>query len=245
MSSISNAVPRGGWAAVIALRDATQAKRRLHLPPRFRVGLVRAMALDTVAAVLRCRDVTRVVLVTGDTPIADAARAHGVEVLRDAAAGLNQAFISGTQYLQAAGHRGGIALLPADLPAATPAEIDAALRVADGFGVGVVCDGHGTGTTLLTCRAFADARPRFGPGSFAAHRADGAQPVGDLQLRGLRCDVDTVSDLDLAVHLGLGSHSRRYMARTLMRPENYASRRLIHGYRDVLSGFEPVAGAAT
>jgi 2-phospho-L-lactate guanylyltransferase len=58
----------GSWVVVVPVRDAAAGKTRLAetLDPGARAALVRAMALDTIAAAAACRQVGRVVVVTGD-----------------------------------------------------------------------------------------------------------------------------------------------------------------------------------
>jgi 2-phospho-L-lactate guanylyltransferase len=57
-------------------------------------------------------------------------------------------------------------------------------------------------------------RPRFGAGSLAAHRDDGAT-VLDLDVPGLRRDVDTVADLAAAARIGCGPRTRALLADVL------------------------------
>jgi len=81
-------VLRGGWVLVVPVKDARRGKTRLAdvLEPRARAALVRAMALDTVDAVLACRRVARVVVVTADPEItASAAALPRVRVLPEPA----------------------------------------------------------------------------------------------------------------------------------------------------------------
>ena len=95
-----------------------------------------------------------------------------------------------------------MAALSSDLPALRPAELGAALAAAEDFPRSFVADAQGTGTTLLTARG-TPLRPRFGPGSAAAHEADGAQRLaGDWP--GLTRDVDTDDDLRVAQRFGVG-----------------------------------------
>ncbi|RMI09296.1 2-phospho-L-lactate guanylyltransferase, partial [Cellulomonas triticagri] len=65
------------WVLVVPVKEASRGKTRLAdvLEPGARAALVRAMALDTVEAVLAAPRVARVVVVTGDGPVAAAAAA--------------------------------------------------------------------------------------------------------------------------------------------------------------------------
>ncbi len=71
---------------VVPVKDAQRGKTRLAdvLEPAARAALVRAMALDTVEAVTACASVARVLVVTGDGPVAhNAARLPRVGVLAE------------------------------------------------------------------------------------------------------------------------------------------------------------------
>jgi 2-phospho-L-lactate guanylyltransferase len=104
-----------------------------------------------------------------------------------------------------------VAALSSDLPALRAAELDAALRAATSATRSFVADAHGTGTTLLTALD-APLDPRFGVASAAAHRASGAEAlVGPWP--GLLQDVDTGSDLDAAVALGVGPWTSSFVRR--------------------------------
>ncbi len=100
------------------------------------------------------------------------------------------------------------AVLLADLPCLRPHDLGAALDAADaqlaaGRAAAVVPDAAGTGTVLLA-QGPGPVRPtRFGPGSAAAHAADGAVRL-ELALPRLRRDVDTPADLEAALALGVG-----------------------------------------
>jgi len=107
-------------------------------------------------------------------------------------AGLEPAIMDG---LAQADITGPVAVVPADLPSLTPAELTEALTTAAGHPAGVVADRAGTGTTLLTARAPVHLRPRYGEGSFRRHVAAGAVPLPIPAGSGLRRDVDLAADL--------------------------------------------------
>ena len=91
-----------------------------------------------------------------------------------------------------------------DLPALRPAELALVLRAAATSGEAFVPDAAGTGTTLYAAGPGVAFRPAFGPGSRDRHLAAGAVELDLPDLRGLRQDVDTRADLELAADLGLG-----------------------------------------
>jgi 2-phospho-L-lactate guanylyltransferase len=104
---------------------------------------------------------------------------------------------------------GPTGVLLADLPALRPEDLAVALAAVDArlrdeaASMAVVPDKEGTGTVLLAARAPADLDPAFGPDSLAEHVRRGAVAL-DLDLPGLRRDVDTPADLDAALALGVG-----------------------------------------
>ncbi|EFC83732.1 2-phospho-L-lactate guanylyltransferase [Parafrankia sp. EUN1f] len=128
--------------------------------------------------------------------------------------GLNPAFAHAAALARRLHPGWGTAALSADLPALRPQELRRALTVAPSTGHAVLADAVGTGTVLLSAAPGTELRPRFGSGSFRAHRDAGAADLTGLlrdQVPGLRRDVDTVSDLADARALGLGPATRRVL----------------------------------
>ncbi|HST65699.1 MAG TPA: 2-phospho-L-lactate guanylyltransferase [Mycobacteriales bacterium] len=204
-----------GWSVVVPVKRLGLAKSRLYAVGRPRTEheeLALSLALDTVAAALRAAEVARVVVVTDDAAAAAAVRAAGAVVVPDEPdAGLNPALAHGALAAARLGPGDGVALLSADLPALRPAELSAALRAAVPAGRAFVPDADGTGTTLLATAPGLPVRPRYGPGSAAAHRATGAvELAGDWP--SLRHDVDTAADLRAAATLGLGPATAAWTA---------------------------------
>jgi 2-phospho-L-lactate guanylyltransferase len=189
--------------AVLPVKRLADAKSRLRgaLPDVPHDRLVLAMARDTVTAVLACRLVSRVLVVTDDPAAAAELGAAGAERVPDGRADLNAALVRG------AGHAPGSAVvaLTADLPALRSRDLAAALAaVPTAPGRGYVADITGTGTAMLAAYAGVPLDPRFGPDSAGAHAASGAARL-DGDWASLRRDVDTAADLAAATALGLGS----------------------------------------
>lgn len=201
------AVP--SWSVVVPAKRLAVAKTRLRplTEGSSHTDLVLALLADTVAAAVACPAVADVVVVTDEPVSAELATALGARTAADEPdRGLNPALEHGARLAST----GAVAALSSDLPALRPAELAAALGAAAAVARGFVADAHGTGTTLLTAVG-TGLRPRFGTGSAAAHRADGAVPlVGDWP--GLLRDVDTADDLRAAVALGVGPRTERVLA---------------------------------
>jgi 2-phospho-L-lactate guanylyltransferase len=199
---------------LVPIKPLSMAKSRLRASPATggrspgaHMALVLAMAMDTVAAASAAAGVAQVVAVTSDDRVIRAMTEAGVDTILEAGLmGLNEALDLGSRTAHTTRPELQVGALNADLPALRPAELSAAVHLAAGRHA--FCrDRSGTGTTLLLAGLGADLAPRFGPWSAAAHRAGGATELtGDWP--GLRCDVDTESDLGVASGLGLGPRTR-------------------------------------
>jgi 2-phospho-L-lactate guanylyltransferase len=188
-----------GWTIVVPLKALPNAKSRLAttLSAAEHRELVEAIRADTLRA---ARAVARV-LVVSDAPM------PGSDLVQSTP-GLNGAVREAAARAAAQWPGAGVAALVGDLPALRPDELAAALH--DAPALAFVPDAAGTGTTLLVARDAAAIDPRFGPGSATRHGADHARLAGGP---GLRCDVDTVEDLDDARELGVGPATERLLAR--------------------------------
>jgi 2-phospho-L-lactate guanylyltransferase len=171
--------------------------------------LVLALARDTLAATTCAAVVRQAVAICSDQLVCRTLAVDGVQAIPDEpAAGLNLALRYGEAMLRAADPTSTIVALQADLPALRSEELDCAIRHGlTTAGRAFCADRAGTGTTLLLALPGHSLEPCFGPGSAAAHRATGARELSGYW-PGLRCDVDTVADLDVARSLGLGRFTR-------------------------------------
>ena len=200
-------VDAGPTALVVPVKTLRLAKSRLHGHPR--TALMRGFALDALTAALGSPAVAAVYVVTDERDLADEAVALGCRILADRGAGdLNRALRAAVADLS--DEHIAVAAMLGDLPCLRPRELTAALTWADGRRA-FVADTAGTGTTLLTVGDRSDFAPRFGVGSAHGHREAGYLPV-PLPLDGLRRDVDTATDLQAALTLGAGAHTRAVMA---------------------------------
>src|SRR5215467_2712375 len=203
------------WSLVVPVKVLAQAKTRLAaLAGPDRPALALAMAADTVAAVLECPQVGRVIVVTDDPQAAEELAGLGAVIVPDRPGrGLNEALRHGAAHAGSRWPGSGIGGLAADLPALRPAELGSALRAAARWPQAFVPDSAGSGTTLYTARPGTAFRPRFGRGSAARHRAAGAVELTRPGLASLRRDVDEPADLHRARELGLGISNTAIAAR--------------------------------
>jgi 2-phospho-L-lactate guanylyltransferase len=201
----------GGWTVIIPVKPAVSAKSRLGLGAE----LARALALDTVAAVVACDAVARVIVVTSDAGF----RPPGADIaVEESPAGIDAALRTGVALAAALPTRlptrlpasiatrlpGPLAALLGDLPSLRPADLAVALALAAPHPRAFVADRESTGTTLVTAAAGVSLLTAFGPGSAAAHRALGLRQLELPADSTVTADVDTVEQLDRARELGLG-----------------------------------------
>ncbi|MET1042925.1 MAG: 2-phospho-L-lactate guanylyltransferase [Microbacteriaceae bacterium] len=209
------------WSLVLPVKGAN-GKSRLTLPDHhLRSPLAVAFALDALDAVLGAASVGRVIVVTSDAAVSSALRETRAELVPDPGEGLNAAIRAGLAVLapadpavRDASYSAVLApsqpagVLLADLPALTAADLDAALATVATHPLALVPDADGTGSTLITAQRVGDLVPRFGVGSRAAHEKAGHVPIELPAASGLRRDVDSESDLNQALALGVGRHTR-------------------------------------
>lgn len=189
------------WTVVVPVKPATRGKSRLDVRSSDRVALARAIALDTIAAVLACDAVAQVLVVTDDQGLAGEELVGVRFVPEGGARGLDAAIAVG---MAAVGDGMPRAALLGDLPALRATELSEALEAAASAPRAVVADAEGTGSTLVTAAAGVAWTSAFGADSFARHVALGcvALPIPDAST--LRRDVDTAVQLREAASLGLG-----------------------------------------
>ncbi len=202
------------WHLVIPVKGGLRANTRLRAPAGVsHAALSCALALDTALAAAATVTPTNVLLVTSDAPIADQVAAAGIRVLPDPGLGLNRAVRAGLDHLHRAGVEGPTGVLLGDLPALRAADLGQALTACGAHERAFVPDLAGTGTVLLTGATPGALDPCFGQASAARHTRAGHQRL-DLDLPGLRTDVDDERSLAAVVGLGAGPHTTRLLSTT-------------------------------
>jgi FO synthase len=186
--------------AVVPVKALAAAKQRLSsaLTPPSRTGLVLAMLEDVLATLARVPAVERTVVVTRDAEVRATAERQGATVVAEPeGAGLNASIAAGLAAATAAGAERGL-VVPADVPLATPTEIEAVLRHAAPGACAIAPDAAHEGTNALLLPLPAPFPTAFGAGSFSRHRAAAAaaglaMPV--VERDGLAHDIDEPDDL--------------------------------------------------
>jgi 2-phospho-L-lactate guanylyltransferase len=180
---------------LVPLKALDAAKRRLApaLAPVERRLLAIAMFEDVLAALAGTAGLARPLVVSPDREVWRRSEALGCRVVEErepVAGGLNDSL---TRAAARAGQGGGLLVVAADLPLATPAGLAQVVAAAGRAPVVVVVSHDGDGSNLLAWRDRAAFRPAFGPGSAARHLAEpGAVRLDEP---GLALDVDTPADL--------------------------------------------------
>jgi len=196
-------------AAILPVKRFKDAKQRLrtHVSAELRAVLARAMVADVLDALARTPSIERVIVVSGEESLAQAASFPGaILVADDVESGQSAAVTRGVESARAAGAE-RVLCVPGDCPGIDADELEELLRAPAQAAreVVVVPDRHGTGTNGLLITPPDAIEPAFGEGSCARHlalaRAAGVA-VRIARPASLLLDVDTGADLDaLRAHL--------------------------------------------
>ena len=199
-------------AALVPVKRLTQAKSRLRtvLSDSQRREFVLAMLEDVLRLTLGQRAIAITAVVSPDEEVLAFARRLGAQPIPEPSGsrGLNAALAFAADVLARQG-AGGLLVLPADAPLATPADIEAVLAAWQEAAV-VLCASHSGGTGALAMRPPQAIPFRFGPRSFAAHRRAAVErglPVAVVSRPGLALDIDRPQDLPFVL-AAEGSRSR-------------------------------------
>ena len=198
--------------ALVPVKRLAQAKSRLR--PVLSDGQRREFVLAMLEDVLRLlggqRAIGATAVVSADEDVLAFARRLGAQPIREPkpARGLNAAltFAADVQARQGAS---GLLVLPADVPLATPADIEAILTAWKEAPV-VLCPSRSSGTGALALRPPQAIAFRFGPRSFAAHRRAAVErglAVTVVERPSLARDIDRPQDLPFVLSAD-GSRSR-------------------------------------
>lgn len=194
------------WAFVVPVKGGTYAKSRLRaaLGPAG-ATLAGAFARDTVCAIRSGMPESPVLVVTADESVAEWAVEAGCVLVADPGQGLDAAVAHGVA--KAREHRPDVSVVLGDHPALRPEEVTAAAGAAAAYPASFVPDGDGSGTAGLFLRAGSRVWTAFGSDSARRHESAGYARL-DLDLPGLREDVDDAAGLERARRLGAGVHTR-------------------------------------
>ncbi len=188
------------WA-VLPVKELEGAKQRLSpaLAPAQRVALMQVMIGEVLAALTAARGLAGVAVATLDPWAAALARRSGARVVTEGARDGHTGSVTAAARLLAGEGAQGIITLPGDVPAATPAEIEAVLAAhgeAPAFTIAPAHDELGSNAVVLSPPLAVPLR--FGEDSYfphlAAARARGIAPR-IVPLPGIGMDIDHPADL--------------------------------------------------
>jgi 2-phospho-L-lactate guanylyltransferase len=205
-------------AAIVPVKSLATAKNRLarFLTTPERRALMQAMVADVLSALLATRGVARVGVISPDPAVLGQAAMCGAEPLLDRAGDLNGALAQAAHYYAAEG-AGKLLVVHADLPLATPTEIEQMIAEAHEPAGAVLAPSRDDGTNALLV-APPQALPfRFGAHSLALHTAAARERNIDLRLfhrPGLELDIDRPDDLWLLAETA-GNTTAQQLARVL------------------------------
>jgi 2-phospho-L-lactate guanylyltransferase len=185
--------------AILPVKRFARAKQRLRagVDGDARERLAAAMVADVLAVLAGYAALERVVVVTAEESVAEAATAAGAHVVPDPdEAGQSAAAALGVLVARDELAAQRALLVPGDTPSLSVEDLDVLLARAEP--VVIVPDRHGTGTNALLLRPPAAIAPAFGPGSCERHQSAAAAAGVDhavVRLASLALDVDTPEDL--------------------------------------------------
>lgn len=188
------------WA-VLPVKELEGAKQRLSpaLAPAQRVALMQVMIGEVLAALTATRGLAGVALVTLDPWATALAQRSGARVLTEGARDGHTGSVTAAARLLAGEGAQGIITLPGDVPAVTPAEIEAVLAAhgeAPAFTIAPAHDELGSNAVVLSPPLAVPLR--FGEDSYVPHlaaaRARGIAPR-IVSCPGIGMDIDHPADL--------------------------------------------------
>ncbi len=189
------------WA-IIPVKPLHDSKRRLAhlLSAAARADLIHSFLDDLLAVLNETPGIDRVLVVSGDRSVLALAEKYGAAVLVEAEPlGLNAAVARGADYAAAQGATAAL-FLPADLPFARVADVEAMLRPLNTERpplLALTGDEDEEGTNALLLAPPGGFTFKYGPGSYGAHLAEGVERGRStyvVNAPGLRFDLDTEAD---------------------------------------------------
>ena len=188
------------WA-ILPVKEMAGAKQRLAgvLSPEERMGLMRVMVRDVLAALSAAQGLAGIAIVSLDPWAQALAKEHGARIITHGARGGHTgAVMAAASALQAEGVA-AILTLPGDIPALATQEIEAlvtAAKASPAFIIAAAHDEQGSNAILMSPPGA--VKLRFGEDSYfphlAAARAAGITPQ-ILHLPGIAMDIDHPADI--------------------------------------------------
>ncbi|MDO9709249.1 2-phospho-L-lactate guanylyltransferase [Paracraurococcus lichenis] len=201
------------WA-ILPVKEMQGSKQRLSplLAPEERVALMRVMAGEVLDALCAARGLAGVAVVTLDDWTTAEVRRRGARVITEGARDGHTGSVTAAARVLATEGAAGVLTMPGDIPAVTPAEVEALLAAhgpPPAFTIAPAHDEKGSNGVILSPP---DAVPlRFGDDSYfphlAAARAQGIAPR-IVPLPGVAMDIDHPADVAMFAGLEVARGTR-------------------------------------
>lgn len=194
------------WA-LVPVKQLDQSKRRLkHCLGDHRHEFSVAMLKDLLNALVQCRTIPRIAIVTADRRVKSIGKHYGALVVNEAESGnMNLAVRQGVKAIHDAGGT-RVAVFPADIPLVTAGEIDRMIQTmlaGDGNGagrsIGICPSADQDGTNFLYLDTAGEFSFGYGPGSYQLHLSAASEAtcrVVTFSSATISLDIDRQTDLD-------------------------------------------------
>jgi len=185
---------------VLPLKTLSPVKTRLAsvLTPEQRVGLMRAMLQDVLAAAQGCPQIEGTLLVSRDPDVVPLAAEYGAEVLDiDDDENLNSAVTAATDYLYQKGIKRAL-ILHGDIPMARPSDLSKLIDAGEYSDLILLGCRHGTGTNAMLTSLPARVPFLYGQNSYQRHLRAARElrlDVKTIDASRLSLDVNDAADL--------------------------------------------------
>lgn len=198
------------YTVIFPVKPWRLGKSRLALDARPRQELARAFAFDVLEVLTSVEAIGHVLIVSDEGELKAEANRIGATALGDrplvSSDSLNDAIRAGVRWAVVRRPSSRVVVVPSDLPALTPDALAEVLAQGSACERAFVPDAWSRGTTLLMAQDPTLLVPDFGGLSGRRHAAAGYRELVDVDAR-VRTDVDTIEQLRVARHLGLGPRS--------------------------------------
>ncbi len=201
------------------MKELAGAKMRLAdvLDATERSELALAMLTDVIGACVASGRFEIVAVISGDSEVHWHARELGAKPLAEpkTLTGLNEGLTFGQRYLGRRVAASELVILPADVPLVTADDVRTVVDALGDSGARVAIVRAGdNGTNALAMRPVEAIPMRYGRDSADAHAA-AAREAGielvELEIDGLRFDVDAAADVDAMTTMAVGAATRGWI----------------------------------
>lgn len=216
------------WDIIIPLRGGGNGSKSRLVGKEASRGLGSAIAFafanDVVDIVKKHPSVANAIILTGHKATANVFRERDINTVLDSEhENLNASIIALSKKLRVNNPEHFQGVLVADLPSLSSEDFSTLLNLAASNPRSVLSDQDQKGTCFISCNSSSTLEACFGVNSFKRHVETGCIPLKPVFTKGLWADVDTASDLQNALRLGVGVHTAQLLAHLKMLEVNEIS----------------------